>query len=236
MSPRFHAGLLDTRPCVPGLPVPGGSGHERLPGRLFMTSDLVVARCGFCPGRPAARRAWRAPAACGRVGALVLWIGFAVPSASRRLPCLRHCAVWLVGCLRGSARPQAMPICLRDTGQRAAPGPLFTFAAYRCALAKGPLPGRMGGLAFPGDDLRARVVAVCGLCLFGPRGASASPVRSAMAGVNAGVVCILRALRCGPVWTSTIRRRAGFWPERVGRHDPTSRAGRRWRPPSPAAS
>ncbi|WP_225879105.1 chromate efflux transporter [Zeimonas arvi] len=111
---------------------------------------------------------------------------------------------------------------------QAVPGPLFTFAAYLGAVAQAPVAeaglaaesvagsgngwigGWRGGLAMlVAIFLPAFLLVVAALPFWEALRRRAS-IRSAMAGVNAGVVGILLAALYDPVWTSAVHSREDF--------------------------
>lgn len=93
---------------------------------------------------------------------------------------------------------------------QAVPGPLFTFAAYLGAVMDGPLPGWIGGLVFLVVIFLPAFLLVVGALPFWDALRQRDAIRSAMAGVNAGVVGILLSALYDPVWTSAIHGRADF--------------------------
>ena len=93
---------------------------------------------------------------------------------------------------------------------QAVPGPLFTFAAYLGAVMQGPLSGWQGGLVFLLVIFVPAWLLVIGALPFWDALRQRDAIRSAMAGVNAGVVGILLSALYDPVWTSAIHGRADF--------------------------
>lgn len=93
---------------------------------------------------------------------------------------------------------------------QAVPGPLFTFAAYLGAVMEGPLAGWQGGLVFLVVMFVPAFLLVVGALPFWDALRQRDALRSAMAGVNAGVVGLLLAALYDPVWTSAIHGRADF--------------------------
>jgi chromate transporter len=93
---------------------------------------------------------------------------------------------------------------------QAVPGPLFTFAAYLGAMMEGPLSGWLGGLVFLVVIFVPAFLLVVGALPFWDALRQRDAVRSAMAGVNAGVVGILLSALYDPVWTSAIHTRLDF--------------------------
>lgn len=93
---------------------------------------------------------------------------------------------------------------------QAVPGPLFTFAAYLGAVMQGPLSGWLGGLVLLLVIFLPAWLLLIGALPFWDVLRQRGAVRSAMAGVNAGVVGILLSALYDPVWTSAIHGRADF--------------------------
>lgn len=93
---------------------------------------------------------------------------------------------------------------------QAVPGPLFTFAAYIGAIAQGPLHGWLGGLVLLVVIFVPAFLILIGVLPFWQSLRHRAGIRTAMAGVNAGVVGILGAALYDPVWTSAIYSRADF--------------------------
>ncbi|WBM38725.1 chromate efflux transporter [Alcaligenes faecalis] len=93
---------------------------------------------------------------------------------------------------------------------QAVPGPLFTFAAYIGAIAQGPLHGWLGGLILLVVIFVPAFLILIGVLPFWQGLRHRAGIRTAMAGVNAGVVGILGAALYDPVWTSAIHSRADF--------------------------
>ncbi len=101
---------------------------------------------------------------------------------------------------------------------QAVPGPLFSFAAYLGTVMHGPAGGPAGG--WTGGWIGGLVLLVVifvpafllvlGALPFWDALRRRDAVRSAMAGVNAGVVGILLSALYDPVWTSAILSRADF--------------------------
>jgi chromate transporter len=91
---------------------------------------------------------------------------------------------------------------------QAAPGPLFTFAAYLGAAIAPPGAGVAGAalwslLALVSIFLPGLLLALAGLPLWNWIGRHAA-ARGALAGVNAAVVGVLGAALYNPIWTSAI--------------------------------
>lgn len=93
---------------------------------------------------------------------------------------------------------------------QAVPGPLFTFVAYLGAVMQGPLSGWQGGLVCLLVIFVPAWLLVIGALPFWDALRQREAIRSAMAGVNAGVVGILLSALYDPVWTSAIHGRADF--------------------------
>ncbi len=93
---------------------------------------------------------------------------------------------------------------------QAVPGPLFTFAAYLGAIASGPLHGWVGGLVLLVAVFLPAFLLVTGALPFWEGLRRRDGIRSAIAGVNAGVVGLLLSALYQPVWTGAIHSRADF--------------------------
>lgn len=93
---------------------------------------------------------------------------------------------------------------------QAVPGPLFTFAAYLGAVARGPLHGWAGGLAALAVIFLPALLVLAGALPFWERLRQRRGIQTVLAGVNAGVVGILLSALYDPVWTSAIHGRADF--------------------------
>lgn len=93
---------------------------------------------------------------------------------------------------------------------QAIPGPLFTFAAYLGAVMSGPGSGWLGGLTFLVVIFVPAFLILAGTLPFWERLRERAAMRSAMAGVNAGVVGILLSALYDPVWTHAISSRTDF--------------------------
>ena len=93
---------------------------------------------------------------------------------------------------------------------QAVPGPLFTFAAYLGTAMSTPLHGWVGGLAFLAAIFAPAYLLIVGVLPFWDELRGRTRMRSAMAGVNAGVVGILMSALYDPVWLSTVHSRADF--------------------------
>ena len=88
---------------------------------------------------------------------------------------------------------------------QAVPGPLFSFAAYLGAVARGPLQGLAGGLLGLLAIFAPALLLVVGALPFWQAWRSRPTLRAAMAGVNAGVVGLLAAALWQPLAMSTLR-------------------------------
>lgn len=93
---------------------------------------------------------------------------------------------------------------------QAVPGPLFTFAAYLGAVAKGSIHGWIGGLILLVTVFLPAFLLVIGAIPFWERLRQRSDIQSTMAGINAGVVGVLGSALYDPIWTSAIKSRADF--------------------------
>jgi chromate transporter len=93
---------------------------------------------------------------------------------------------------------------------QAVPGPLFTFSAYLGAVNTGPLSGWIGGLLFLVVIFVPAFLVLVAALPFWNALRRRDGVRSAMAGVNAGVVGILLSALYDPVWTSAIGSKVDF--------------------------
>jgi len=93
---------------------------------------------------------------------------------------------------------------------QAVPGPLTAFAAFLGTAMHGPLSGWQGGLAFLAVIFLPSFLLVAGALPFWEALRRRDGIRSALAGVNAGVVGILLSALYDPVWTSAILDRADF--------------------------
>lgn len=93
---------------------------------------------------------------------------------------------------------------------QALPGPLFTFATYLGAIAKGSVHGAVGaalglvGIFLPG------LLILLGTLPFWEALRARAGAQAAMRGVNASVVGILGAALYSPVWNSTVETTADF--------------------------
>lgn len=138
-----------------------------------------------------------------RSGALVFGGGHVV------LPLLREAVV-----TPGWVRPD---VFLAGYGAaQAAPGPLFTFAAYLGAALQSPPNGLAGAvLALVALFLPGLLILMAALP-FWSRLRGLAWARAAMRGANAAVVGILALALYDPVWTSAVRSRADFTAVTVG--------------------
>ncbi|MBM7567231.1 chromate efflux transporter [Paenibacillus sacheonensis] len=93
---------------------------------------------------------------------------------------------------------------------QAVPGPLFTLAAY-LGFVSGPAPnGIAGGLLAVAAIFLPAFLLVAGALPFWNVIRSKPAFRSALSGINAGVVGILTAALYDPVWTSAIHTGSDF--------------------------
>jgi chromate transporter len=93
---------------------------------------------------------------------------------------------------------------------QAAPGPLFTFAAYLGTVMGPPPNGWPGGLICVVAIYLPSFLLLMGILPFWDALRARSGVRSALTGVNAAVVGLLLAALYTPVWTSAIETPADF--------------------------
>lgn len=93
---------------------------------------------------------------------------------------------------------------------QAIPGPLFAFAAYLGAASSGPVGGWAGGLLFLVVIFLPGFLLVAGALPFWDSLRRRAAIRSALAGVNAGVVGLLLSALYDPVWTGAIHTGADF--------------------------
>ena len=91
---------------------------------------------------------------------------------------------------------------------QAMPGPLSTFAAFVGAAMTGPLSGWSGGLILLILIFLPSFLLVIGVLPFWELLRSRADIRSALAGINAGVVGLLLAAFYDPIWAQTIHGRA----------------------------
>lgn len=93
---------------------------------------------------------------------------------------------------------------------QAAPGPLFTFAAYLGAAMEPPPNGWIGGLVCLAAIFLPSFLLVMSVLPFWEALRRRTAVQSALKGINAAVVGILLAALYTPVWTSAIFGPADF--------------------------
>ena len=192
-------GLLGLALCgkTIGAVGPGDSAappFSRAFGLAFLIAYLALLALAFAPWRESALAFF---AAIYRSGALVFGGGHVV------LPLLQA-AVVAPGYVGQGA-------FLAGYGAaQAAPGPLFTFAAFLGAVSVTP-PGGVAGAALAlvalfGPGLLALLAALP----FWHDLRRRSRARAAMAGINAAVVGLLAAALYDPVWTSAVRNPVDF--------------------------
>jgi chromate transporter len=87
---------------------------------------------------------------------------------------------------------------------QAMPGPLFTFAAYLGAVAKGPTHGLVGAVLALAAIFLPGLLALVATLPFWSRLRRRTGARAAMRGVNAAVVGLLAAALYDPVWTGAV--------------------------------
>ncbi|MCK9688859.1 chromate efflux transporter [Scleromatobacter humisilvae] len=93
---------------------------------------------------------------------------------------------------------------------QALPGPLFAFAAFLGASMHAALTGWLGAVVFLLAIFVPAWLLVLGALPFWDSLRQRARVRSAMAGVNAGVVGVLLSALYDPVWTSAVHTRGDF--------------------------
>ena len=93
---------------------------------------------------------------------------------------------------------------------QAVPGPLFTFAAYLGAVAKGQPSGWIGGLLTLAAIFLPAFLLTFGALPFWNVLRVKPSIRSMMNGINAAVVGILLAALYDPIFTSAVRTPADF--------------------------
>lgn len=93
---------------------------------------------------------------------------------------------------------------------QAVPGPLFTFAAFLGAAAKGTPTGWIGGLICLVAIFAPSFLLVVGALPFWEQLRANRRTQAALAGVNAAVVGLLLAALYHPVWTSAIKSSTDF--------------------------
>jgi chromate transporter len=180
------------------LPISPRAGLVALAAFFILLSGLPVLS-GFVlsPGTPATPNALVRLAAFYRSGALVFGGGHVV------LPLLRQTFVapgWVGddAFLAGYGAAQALP------------GPLFTFAAYLGAIARGTPQGPGGAaLGLIGIFLPGMLILLGTLPFWGSLRQHLA-AQSAMRGVNAAVVGVLGAALYNPLWTSSVITPADF--------------------------
>lgn len=94
---------------------------------------------------------------------------------------------------------------------QAAPGPLFTFAAYLGAVSEPTPNGLAGGAIALVAIFLPGLLLVYGMLPFWDQLRTRSFARAAMRGANAAVVGILGAALYDPVWTSAVASPADFF-------------------------
>lgn len=93
---------------------------------------------------------------------------------------------------------------------QAVPGPLFTFSAYLGAVQQGVPNGWVGGLICLVAIFLPSFLLLAGILPFWETLRKNPRIRSALAGVNAGVVGLLAAAFYDPIWRSGILSLADF--------------------------
>jgi chromate transporter len=93
---------------------------------------------------------------------------------------------------------------------QAAPGPLFTFAAFLGTVMSVTPNGWQGGLMCLAVIFLPAALLIVGALPFWDALRKLKAIQSAMAGMNAAVVGVLLAALYDPVWTGAIRSRADF--------------------------
>ena len=93
---------------------------------------------------------------------------------------------------------------------QAVPGPLTTFAAFLGAVLSGPLSGWAGGMLLLVVIFLPSFLLVIGVLPFWEGIRHREGLRSALAGINAGVVGLLLAALYDPLWTGAILGRQDF--------------------------
>jgi chromate transporter len=93
---------------------------------------------------------------------------------------------------------------------QAAPGPLFTFAAYLGAVMQGPLGGAVGAVIALIAIFLPGLLLLMGMLPFWDSFRAQPRAQAAMRGVNAAVVGLLGAALYDPVWTSAVQHAGDF--------------------------
>ena len=93
---------------------------------------------------------------------------------------------------------------------QAAPGPLFTFAAYLGAVAGKPPAGILGGIVALIAIFLPGILALVGVLPFWHHLRAQPNAQAAMRGINAAVVGLLGSALYNPVWVSAVREPADF--------------------------
>ncbi len=178
--------------------VPPGKAGEALSlpvqGRrpmVFVVAFVLLLLASFLPAEAGSMR-WLA-AEMYRSGALVFGGGHVV------LP-------WLQEGFVGSGQVPADTFLAGYGAAQAVPGPLFTFSAFLGGISGG-VPGAV--LALLAVFLPGVLLVFAGLPLWQWLRRH-ERARSALAGVNAGVVGLLLAALYDPVWTSAVNSPAGL--------------------------
>jgi chromate transporter len=99
---------------------------------------------------------------------------------------------------------------------QAAPGPLFTFAAYLGAVAGSPPAGLLGGIVALIAIFLPGILALMGVLPFWRQLRGQPNIQAAMRGINAAVVGLLASALYNPVWISAVREPSDFAVAAVG--------------------
>jgi chromate transporter len=99
---------------------------------------------------------------------------------------------------------------------QAAPGPLFTFAAYLGAVAGKPPAGFAGAIVALVAIFLPGLLALVGVLPFWRQVRAQANAQAILRGVNAAVVGLLASALYDPVWTSAVREPADFAVVAVG--------------------
>jgi chromate transporter len=99
---------------------------------------------------------------------------------------------------------------------QAAPGPLFTFAAYLGAVAGTPPAGILGGIVALIAIFLPGILVLVGVLPFWHHLRAQPNAQAAMRGINAAVVGLLGSALYNPVWVSAVREPADFAVAAVG--------------------